>query len=70
MKLFEVHFTFTPNDPDSVGEGLITVEAETPEEAKDAFLFVMENTPDLNLIEIKEVVVLPDHADFSPRTLN
>lgn len=53
-----------------MGEGLITVEATSEEAAEDAFLSFMEDTPDLEILEIREVVVIPDDADFSPRTLN
>lgn len=70
MKVFEVHFTFTPPDPSMAGEGLVTVSAESQDEAQAAFLKFMEDTAELEIKEIREVVELPEHFDLTPRTIN
>lgn len=70
MKVFEVHFTYTPPDPSMAGEGLVTVSAASQDEAKAAFLEFMEDINSLEIKEIREVVELPEHLDLTPRTIN
>ncbi len=70
MKIYEVFFTFTPDDPTASGEGLVTVEASSSLEAEEVFNDVMGDIKDVAVKEIREVVEIPENVDFSPRTLN
>lgn len=70
MKLYEATFTFTPASDEAAGEGYVTIQAETVEQAAEAVTDFLSDVPDLQLVEIKEVVELPDTVDFTPRTLN
>lgn len=71
MKLYEIHFTFTPTDNDGIGEGLITVSADTEDDAKERFAMFLDGLSDVEIIEIREVVDNPNllEADYVPRTL-
>jgi hypothetical protein len=68
LKLFEAQFTFTPDDETS-GEGILTITAETVEEARKALEDVLGEVTDLQITEIREIAVLPDNVPFEPRTL-
>lgn len=70
MKIYEVYFTFTPDDPTSSGEGLVTVEAETSIAAEEAFNDIMGDIKDVAIQEIREIVEIPENVDFTPRTIN
>lgn len=69
MKIYEVYFTFNPDDPTASGEGFVTVEANTPIEAEELFNDVMADVKDVAIQEIREVVEIPENIDFTPRTL-
>lgn len=69
MKIYEARFTFTPDD-DSAGEGVVTVSADSEEQAQEAVEeFLGDDLTDLEVQEIREIAELPEHMTLAPRTL-
>jgi hypothetical protein len=66
LKLFEAHFTFTPDD-ETAGEGSITISAQSQEEARTALLEVLGGTADLEVQEIRELAAIPDNDPTQDR---
>jgi hypothetical protein len=69
LKLFEIQFTYTPDD-DTSGEGVITAEGESLEAVKELIHDFLGDLPDLVVTEIREIVEIPEYTQFTPRTLN
>lgn len=61
MKLYEAHFTFTPDDETS-GEGAITISAASEQEATTALLEILEGVTDLQIKEVRELTAIPEAA--------
>lgn len=71
MKLYEIEFTFTPEDQDGVGEGLVTVAADNEDDAREAFSNFLDGMNDVEITSVRLVVDDPnlDANNYRPRTL-
>ena len=70
MKIYEIHFTFTPPDPTSSGEGLVTISADNQEDAEKKFLEFLDGVEEVVIQEVREIAESPGITeDLTPRTL-